>query len=310
LERYLGNYTSEEGTTLDVIVQNQRLAIRPPDLRVFDLTPPDEEGRWNARANAQLGVRFEESPDGTIAGMDLMRPGDLPVIRLVRGETAALPSVEEILALRGIGTETDPPPASRSRGRIRFPQSGVDGDLLITTAGDDRIRIEIDMGEFGQSLVVVNGERGWTESSSPLQPFIELTGEMLSQTLLEHPAITFGDWREYYDSIQVVRMGEVNERSVFLVRLEAEGLPAKTLAIDTETGDILRDQRVMLLPGGLGRLPVTTLYEDFREAPAGRMPFRTIETNEAMGRTVYEIEAVEAGIEPDPEWFRFPRQDE
>jgi hypothetical protein len=309
LERYLADYTSEEGMTLNLIIQNQRLAIRLPDTRVLDLEPPDADGRWNARANAELGVRFEESADGTITAMDLMRPGDLPVIRLVRGETAVLPSVEEILALRGIEGATPPLPA-RSRGRVRFPQSAVEGDFLVTTAGDDRIRIEIDLGEFGQSVTVVDGERGWSESSSPFQPFFELTGDMFTQTLLEHPAVTFGDWRGYYDSVQVVRADEVNGRSAYLIRLESEGLPGKTLAIDSETGDILRDQRVMILPEGLGRMPVTTIYEDYRDTPAGRSPFRTIESNEAMGRTVYETGTVEVGIELDPEAFRFPREDE
>lgn len=210
----------------------------------------------------------------------------------------------------GIGRATEPPRVRLSRGRVRFPQSAIEGDFRITAVGDDRIRIETDLGEFGQSVSVVDGERGWVESSSPLQPFTELTGEMFTQTLLEHPAVTFGDWRQYYDSVQVVRADQVNGRSVYLVRLESDGLPPKTLVIDSETGDILREQRVMILPAGMGSMPVTTTYEDYRDTPAGRAPFRTIESNEAMGRTIYETESVEVGIDIDPDVFRFPREDE
>lgn len=309
LDRYLGAYSNEEGLTLGLVIQNQRLAIRLPDTQVLDLQPPDDTGRWNTRANAALGVRFEESADGSIAAMDLFRPADLPVLRLVRAEPVVLPTVDEILALRGIGNASLASPATRSRGRVRFPNSAVEGDLVVTTVGDDRIRIDIDLGEFGQSITVVNGERGWSESSSPMQPFMELTGEMFTQTLLEHPAVTFGDWRQYYDSVEVVQSSRVNGRSVYLVRLLSEGLPPKTLAIDSETGDILRDQRVMLLPGGLGQMPVTTLYEDYRDTAEGRTPFRSIETNEATGRTIYETESIEVGVEIDPEAFRFPRPD-
>jgi hypothetical protein len=53
----------------------------------------------------------------------------------------------------------------------------------------------------------------------------------------------------------------------------------------------------MILPGDMGRLPVTTTYGDYREIAGVRMPFLTIETNEATGRTVYETLSVESDVE-------------
>jgi hypothetical protein len=67
--------------------------------------------------------------------------------------------------------------------------------------------------------------------------------------------------------------------------------------VDAETGDVLRIDRIMILPGDIGRLPVTTTYGDFREVDGVRVPFRSVETNEQMGRTVFETLGVEHDVE-------------
>jgi hypothetical protein len=305
LERYLGEYRAEEGLTLGLVIQNQRLALGLPNNAVLDLSPPDADGRWAARANAEIGVAFEEAGDGTIAAMNFYRPGGVPVMRLVPGERGILPTVDQMMALRGI-TSSDAATGgvvSRSRSRVRFPHAAVEGEVEVITAGDDRLRVAMDLGRFGQSVTVVNGDRGSVESSSEMQPFMELAGEDLRQARLEHPAVTFGDWRNYFDTVEVLRAAEVEGRRVYGVRLRSEGLPDRTVAVDAETGDILRIDRIMILPGGIGRLPVTTTYEDYREVDGVRMPFRSVETNEAIGRTIYETLSVENGVELEADMF-------
>jgi CubicO group peptidase (beta-lactamase class C family) len=299
LERYLGEYRGEAGLTLGVVIQNQRLALQLPNDAVLDLNTPGTDGRWTARANAELGVAFDEAENGTIAAMNFYRPGGQPVLRLVPSERTALPSVDEIMALRGMtgAARRAAPPPSRSRSRIRFPHAAVEGEVETIAAGDDRLRIRIDLGRFGEILTVLDGNRAWTDSSMEMAPLRELSGEELRQTQLEHPAVLFGDWRAYFDKVDVIRAGRVNDRAAYAVRLTAEGLPDRTVAVDAETGDVLRIDRIMILPGDIGRLPVTTTYGDFREVDGVRVPFRSVETNEQMGRTVFETLGVEHDVE-------------
>ena len=66
--------------------------------------------------------------------MNFYRPGALPVMRLPSATNGpALPTVDEIMKLRGIpGPATMP--TMRTTGRVRFPQSGVDGRFTSSIA--------------------------------------------------------------------------------------------------------------------------------------------------------------------------------
>jgi CubicO group peptidase (beta-lactamase class C family) len=102
LQKYLGSYRSDTGLDITTFIQNQRLAIRIRGTTVFDLHPPDAEGRWATRANAQIAVAFDESDTGSVTGLRFFRPGGVPVLTLAATprDAPALPTVAELLALR------------------------------------------------------------------------------------------------------------------------------------------------------------------------------------------------------------------
>ena len=63
LQRYLGTYRSET-VDVKVVIQNNRLAVGVLGQMVFDLSPPDEEGKWVFRATDKIAVEFNESDVG------------------------------------------------------------------------------------------------------------------------------------------------------------------------------------------------------------------------------------------------------
>ena len=129
LQKYMGRYRDEAGATeLTILIQNQRLAVRLPNDRSFDLLPPDATGRRATRANVGLAVTIEESPTGAVSAMNFQRPG-APVMRLTP-VASTLPTVAEIMTLRRI------PAASasatmRTTGSVRFPQSARGGTVFV-----------------------------------------------------------------------------------------------------------------------------------------------------------------------------------
>jgi hypothetical protein len=54
---------------------------------------------------------------------------------------------------------------------------------------------------------------------------------------------------------------------------------------------------------GLGSVPSTTRFEDYRVVDGVRLPFRQVESNEQLGRTVYEVERVEFDVKVDQNSF-------
>ena len=188
----------------------------------------------------------------------------------------------------------------RTTGSVRFPQSGVEGRFSSSTAGDDRLRTDIDLDGSVQIRTVLNKGRASAAVSGAASR--ELTGKKLAQTRLGHPSVLFGDWRKYYDAVRVVRAGVLGGRKVYGVQLESAGLPPTLVAVDAETGDVLQTQQTMSFAEA-GAMTVTTTYSDYREIGGMRVPHRYMESNDMIGRAIFQVERVEVGVTLAPDIF-------
>jgi CubicO group peptidase (beta-lactamase class C family) len=302
LQKYLGSYRSDElKMTVEVLIQNNRLAIDVPGQMVFELYPPDEDGIWLFRVTPEISVKFNETPEGQVESLTMYQAGMEFV--MVQIESKRLPTVAEIMELRNAaGNEA----ALRAMGNYRIDstiysaQSGVRGTVSTYVAGADRYRVDADFGKYGYSRMVVNGDRAWVESS--FGPFQELHGDLLAQAKIGHPYVMTGDWRDYFDSVKVVRADTLDDKEVYVVELKAGDLPTMTVFVDAITGDVLLSEIVSIQEGGIG-IPVTTRSENFREVYGIRVPSRQISSNEQSGRTIVEDETIETNIQLDEDFF-------
>jgi len=302
LQKYLGSYHSEElGITVEVLVQNNRLAVDWPGEMVYEMHPPDEEGIWVFRVSEDFTLKFNETPDGLIESLTYYQAGMEFIMTQI--ESKSLPTVAEIMALRDAeGNEA----ALEAMGDYRIDstiysaQSGVNGTVSSYVAGPDKYRVDADYGKYGYSHTVVKGDHAWVESS--FGPFKELRGYLLEQAKRGHPYVMAGDWRDYFDSIKVVRSDILDEKEVYVVELKFGDLPVVTVFVDAVTGDVLLSEIISIQEGGIG-IPVTTRFEDFREVHGIRVPSRSISSNENSGRTIVEDETIETNIQLDDDFF-------
>jgi CubicO group peptidase (beta-lactamase class C family) len=302
LQKYLGSYRSEElQVTVEVLIQNNRLAIDVPGQMVYELYPPDENDKWVFRVTPDISVSFNETPTGQVDSLTMYEDGEEFILPQI--ESKSLPTVAEIMALRDTeGNEA----ALEAMGNYRIDsttysvQSGVNGTVSIYVAGPDKYRVDSDYGKYGYSSTVLNGERAWIESS--FRPFKELRGQLLEQAKSGHPYVMTSDWRDYFDSIEVVRADILNDTEVYVVELKAGDLPVMTVFVDAVTGDVLLSEIISIQEGGIG-IPVTTRSEGFREVHGIRVPSRSIASNEETGRTIIEDETIETNIQLDDDFF-------
>lgn len=302
LQKYLGSYYSEElGTTVKVLIHNNRLAIDWPGQMVYELYPPDENGIWVFRVLPDMTVKFNETADGIVESLVYSEFGKQFLMSMVEGDF--LPTVEDILALR----QTDSRQTAiknmgdfRIDGTVLSVQSGVEGNFSTYVSGNGRYRVDTDYGRYGYSRTAVNGDHAWVESS--FAPFDELHGTLLEQAKLGHPAVEEGDWREFYDSIQVLRADTFNGQEVYVLELSHGELPPETIFVDADTGYILKSVVVVMQEGGIG-IPVTTLYEDYREVDGIYMSFRSVSSNEQTGRTIVQWNNIEVNLNYSDDFF-------
>ena len=165
LQRYLGTYRSEElQLTIEVLIQNNRLAVNVPGQMVYELDPPDEDGMWVFRVTSDISVRFNQTPAGQVDSLTMYQAGMEYVMPQI--ESKRLPTVAEIMALRDAeGNEA----ALEAMGNYRIDstiysvQSGVRGTVSIYVSGPDKYRVDADYGKYGSSHTVLNGDRAWIE---------------------------------------------------------------------------------------------------------------------------------------------------
>jgi hypothetical protein len=302
LEKYLGSYSSDElEVSVEVLVQNNRLAVDWPGEMVYELRTPNQEGIWVFRVSEAFTLSFSETPEGGIVSLTYYQSG--LEYQFARNEVDPLPTVEEVLALRQTGSRVEAlreMGTYRITGTVRIPQSGVTGTFSMYIAGEDRYRVDSDYGKFGTIRRIINGDQTWTESS--WEPAKELHGKLLEQARQSHPAANFGDLSDYVDTIRILRSEELDGQEVYVLRLQRGELPAAKVYVDSTTGDILKSVGFVVSEGG-SAIPVTTRFEDYREVHGVRIPFRATSSNEATGSAISQYETVEINLDVGDEIF-------
>ncbi|NOG54746.1 MAG: serine hydrolase [Planctomycetes bacterium] len=323
LKPYLGTYHSDDlNVDVEVVIQNNRLAVDVPGQMVFEMSPPDETGRWAFRISDELAATFAVNEDtGVVESLTMLQGSQVFVMNRVGGGEAVLPAdeplptVEDIMKLRhdnGLVVTLEPDTIYLLTGSIHFVHAGATGDLTLYFADRKRYRQEMMLGVFGHSESAVDGARA--EVVSSFQPYQELTGTQLAQALSSHPIAVLGDWETYFDGITVLRRDMQDERPVYVVRLEADsestGVPAVTVFVDSETGHLLRSETLQVAPGMPG-IPTATEYDDYRTEFEITVPYRITTTNEFNGRVVIQFERLEQPDRIEPAIFTIkPAPDE
>ena len=304
LAPYAGTYVHpEKGKPLEIALAGGRLAVVDGS-KYMPIHAPDAEGYSSLRSRDDMGVSFERDAEGSVVSLTFHGgEGDRQFVRQGGPDAEELPSLEEVLALRDAEARAaalESAGGIRVSGRLLIPQAGLEGRMSIVVGGAHRYAQRMDFGKFGRVRMVADGDQAW--SLNPLTGRKTLEGKELTQAFLGHPLSVEGDWRDYYDEIQVVRNDTVDERPVHVLRLSKADFPSRVFWVDAETGDVLRMNQTLV--EGTVRLPATVTYGDFEETDGLRWAKRVRTENPATGSTVFEVESVETGLDLGPEHFR------
>jgi len=293
LQPLVGAYRDEKRkVTIKVIIQNNRLAISMPGGESLELSSPDDEGKWALRANPKvLQVRFNKANDGSIRSMTRLRKGkELQMPRVAVDSQEAIPTVEELLEQIRAGYGADKVAGLgnvRMTGTVDFVHQGGRGKAMLLIAGLDRYLSALDLGSLGHVKTAYDGKRGWVDTA--FSPFEKLSGPRLKQLRFNHPLWLLNDWQKTYDSAAIVRSGSVDGEKVFLLKLSGKELPSRILYVSAKSGLVLREKTAQIVPG-LGQIPVTVNFSDYRTVNGVKLPFKIVEKGPESGETLTQYE--------------------
>ena len=305
LQPFLGKYKSDvfKGT-IDVIIQNHRLTIDVPNQMAFELHLPDEHGFRQFRIKDDMSAKFERDDNGTIKHLVLYRNHEKVVDTAPRisGENLKpLPSVADIMLLRKTKQRQqalNDGAGYQLTGTVNLLNSGITGE--ITTLFDAKMGFQqhMDFGIFGDVFITANEQ---SAAEWGINPYHQFHGKYLTQIRREHPASN-QDWRDFYDEVKVINESQLDDKKVYVLRLNKAQLPTATLLIDAENGDVLQQKTKIMNPihGSIG---ISVRFENYQEHHGLRMPFKAIIHNPMSGETVIEYTSLKNQQKFDQQTF-------
>ncbi|MFT7678737.1 MAG: hypothetical protein ACI8QC_002734, partial [Planctomycetota bacterium] len=302
LEPFIGTYhLKEKDQDVTVLIQNNRLAVDVPDQMVFELRAPDAEGKRQFRVTDKIAVRFNLDAAERVHSLTMLEEGGtrelLRVADADSEQAGELPTLEQLFELRPTGGRAQllqKHGTIRTHGTLRSAQSGVTGQYVFEARLKPLAhRMHIDFGDFGSVAFGSNGESGWAFNAA--RGLTPLDGTRLIQVLRGHPSLIFGDWRETFDSVVIESMEEHEDHQVLKLKAQHGKQAPRSLFVNAENGQLERMD--FIYTEGIMRLPIRATYEDYRMVDGVAIWHKSIESNEASGRSIQTVNSVELGVE-------------
>lgn len=302
LAPYLGTYRrARGGKEVKMLVAVGQLVMEDKG-NWLALHTPDERGDAPLRSRADQGATFTIGSNGLAESFVFRgQAGEQLFTRIDEGEE--VPSLRTVLELRRTKERSAALRKARGirvTGRVRQPQSGIEGTFELYSRGRDAYAIHMNFGKFGSLGDWTNSESSWRYN--PMRGTLAVRGIEHVQAQLSHPAAVAGDWRRYFDRISVARGSTIGGRKAYVVQLEKKGLPHRFYWVDSETGDVVRVQQTVVAGGQSLRLEIT--LDDFREIDGIRTAHHIVQENPLTGRTELTIEAIQSGLDLADDVFR------
>ncbi|MBT4529946.1 MAG: hypothetical protein HOC27_01970, partial [Phycisphaerae bacterium] len=253
-----------------------------------------------------LQLRFIEDEQQHVTGLEMIEGEESRLFNRVSEISRETPqTAEHVLAafdLQQRGETLDSLGAFRFDGTAYLKQSGLHGthSILVDTSG--RFLGESDFENSLWFHTSVVGDEG-TMHTSFIEPE-ELDANQLKIIQIGSPLAWAGNWPSQCSAIRLLDEEEFEGKAVWTLLLDYGDDPAKTIAIDQKTGDVLVVRSKNAIPEIGGFLPYKLVYRDFEKIDGVRVPTRITEQNEMTGASESTYVTIKSGIEATDDAFK------
>jgi hypothetical protein len=306
LQPYLGEYVeTSKGKRAWATQHGKRLRLELAGGGAILPLWPDGSGRWAfGESNQGTSVSFDKNDSGEATGMRLWQ-NNTQLFHYRRVSPAEdLPSVEHLMAFRREkqgGARIYALRGLEIKGKLRVGATEI--DVTVVAAGIDRVVRRFGL-PAGAETTIVDGDR--VRKQSPGQPIQELRGLWRDEALRINPLARVRDWRETSRRVQVAGQDRIGEEEVWIVRVECEFLPPLTRYVSTKSGLLIKEE-AWITAKGQGTVPISILYEDYREVEGVWLPFRLRSESAITGQQVMQFSDAKPNPEIRADMFALPK---
>jgi len=288
-----------------VTLQGKRLRLELAGQGALLPLWPDNSGRWAFGETAPgVSVTFDKNDAGEATGMKLWQ-NDTQLLHYRRVAPATdWPTVDHLMALRREKQGGDRIDALRSlemKGKLRIGPTQIDNTIV--AAGPDSAILRLSLPAGVQTTIV---DRGRVRRQSPGEAFEELKGLWRDEALRISPIARVRDWRETSVAVRAAGKDRLGHEDVWIVRVEYEFQPPLTRYVSAKTGLLLKDE-AWITAKGIGTVPVTIRYDDYREIAGVKLPFRLTGESAVTGKRIMQFDEAKPNPEISAETFALPK---
>jgi hypothetical protein len=278
-----------------VVRHGSQIALEIPSQQEYVLRWPDAKGDWAFELAPSITMTFDEPVSRRSPGFVIHQAGMEHRGERCTPAAGELPSVDDLIALRRAhGDDRLKTPRNyRLTGDMHIESKKMDGTISLLIEGASRFSQESNFEKAFERTVVRDG-RVWTNSTG-LSPS-EQEGVFRGQKLRAFQPYRLGDWHDLFKDVAVVRRTKIGEEPV----IEVRGSPADGGAVRmfvSETTGLTLSERSLVVVKGIGAVPTTANFEDYREVDGVKVPFGIVIESKLSGRIVIQFNKAETNID-------------
>jgi CubicO group peptidase (beta-lactamase class C family) len=315
MQDLIGPYTTPKAPiTFEIAARGGNLVFVVPGQPAYPLAEKAKDVFALGPLPPDFALLVHRDGAGKVVGATLKQPaaqGDLELRFGADAPSGVLPPIEEVMQKRiaAVGGEA----ALRRHHslilemRTENPTQGLTGTTVIRAKAPSAQLIEstvtVQKKKIFGSRENFDGETG-VEVSTLSQPTPRTEKEM-AQAKIDADFYAIFNWKSLYKSAVVKRREKVGDEECYVVELTpAVGNPT-TLFLSTQSYLLLKQNSSTDVPG-IGLLPSSELFSDYRTVDGIKAPFRRVSSNPMTGETISTVTKIRFNVRLSDALFRNP----
>ena len=312
LKELIGRYKSETGATV--------IEIKEVDGKVTLLVEgqqpyfPVEKEKDVFRVNPlpeDFALKVKRAPDGKISHVVLAQPGGEPSFKRLDESVENTPkiTVDELMAktIEAAGGEAN---WRKIKSRVTVVDidlinQGVKGTSTSYAKLPNKSAAETTMTALGKTIAKgfeffdgTNGEELYT-----FAPVEKYAGKKLEDVRLGSDFYSLLNWKTNYKTVEVKGLEKVGDEDCYVVVFTPEKGTKVTELYSTKTFLLLKRRGVSVSSTSEQSLPYTITFSDYRDVDGIKLPFKSVNTNPAMGEIISVVKSVKHNEPVDDKLF-------
>lgn len=255
-------------------------------------------------------VKVNKSADGKLEGIAITQPEGEFKFKFLGKTDAPKISVDEVMAkaIDALGGEANwrKLNSRETKFELDFENQGVKASGVSYTKAPNMSAADTTMTALGKNIATsfeyFDGTSGGeTVSFAPAEIY---SGQRLEDVKYENDFYGLVDWKKGLKSAEVTGTAKVGDEDTYVVVVRPEKASEYTVYISQKTFLPLKRTGVVVSSTSSQKLPVSSVYSDYRAVDGVMIPFKTVADSPSMGNVVTYIKEVKHNVAIDDAKFK------